>query len=191
MRSRNRETRRAQLLLLGAVVLMSSTNVASEPTAEPRSFTSPSRGYVLEYPSTWHVLQRSLPTLYIVNFPLSERVHAVTLPPGGASIAVVPASAGTVTAEQWAARDLKPGINRLSETKVILKRRSTGAPLDITEVDQTRGRAGSEFEEVNCYFAVSGHLFAGRLMYWKGDAKAARYRQTLHEVIESVRLSGE
>jgi hypothetical protein len=158
-----------------------------DPVAAVKTFTSVQGKYIVDYPSTWHVLERSLPTLYIVNFPPPQRVHAVTLPQGGASIAVVPPPNGVVGAEQWAARDLKPGMDLVSKANLVLTKRVAGAPLEVTEVHLTWERPAPEFETVDCYFVISGHLFAGRLTYWKGDSKAAEYRRTLHEVIESLR----
>jgi hypothetical protein len=163
---------------------------AADRAAAVKTFTSIQAGYVVDYPSEWRVQDRSLPTLYIVNFPASERVHAVMLPPGGASIAVVPPPSGVLDAEQWAARDLKPGMDVVSKANVVLRRRATGAPLDATEVDLTWDRPAPEFETLDCYFSISGHLFVGRLTFWKGDSKAAEYRQTLHEVVESLNLTG-
>jgi hypothetical protein len=43
------------------------------------------KGYVVDYPDTWHVMLKSVPTLYIANFLPSMRVRAVVLPEGGAS----------------------------------------------------------------------------------------------------------
>jgi len=109
------------------------------------------------------------------------------LPEGGASIAVLPAPARVLDAEQWAAQDLKPLMNQASKAKVPLQSlASGGASLEITEVVLGWG-SRPEFEQVNCYFTVSGKLFAARLIYRKGDARAEEYRRTLHELIQSLR----
>ena len=159
---------------------------AAGPLEDLKTFTSTAGRYVVEYPSNWHVVLRSLPTLYIENLPPAQHVRAV-LPKGGVSISVVPPRAGILDAEQWAARDLKPRMTRLSKSSFVLKSRTTGGSLDITEVVLAWGLPGAEYERVDCYFTVSGRLYAGRLTYWKGDARAPEYRQTLHAVIESLK----
>lgn len=178
--------RRIALWRLVALLLPWVIGYSADPVAAVKTFTSIRGGYVVDYPSTWQVLDRSLPTLYIVNFPPSHRIHAVTLPRGGASIAVVPPPSGVLNAEQWSARDVKPGMSTLSKANIVLTRPATGASLNVTQAELTWGRPGVEFENVNCYFVVSGHLFVGRLTYWKGDSKAAEYLRVLHEVIESL-----
>ena len=158
---------------------------------QTKTFTSATAGYVAQYPDTWYVLERSLSTLYIVNFPPSQRVRAVTLPSGGASIAVVPPPQGTANAEQWAKRDLKPGMVLVSKTNNQLKSSDSDAPIEVTEMQLTRGLHGPDLYNVDCYFTVGGHLFAGRLTYWSGDSKAQEYLETLRHVIRSLRVSSE
>jgi hypothetical protein len=51
--------------------------------------------------------------------------------------------------------------------------------------------AGGQYEDVDCYFEIGGKLFAGRLIYWRGDAKANQHRQALHQMIERMRLLEE
>ncbi len=185
MKTRKAPRRPVPWLILSPLLLCA----AAGPLAAMKTFTSIQAGYVVHYPSTWRVQDRSLPTLYIVNFPSSLRVHAVMLPPGGASIAIMPAPNGVLSAEQWAARDLKPGMDVVSKANVVLRRRATGTPLDATEVDLVWERPAPEFENLNCYFAISGHLFVGRLTYWRGDSRAAEYRETLHGVVESLNVT--
>jgi hypothetical protein len=176
--------------ILLAPLLPLMVTFGADSTETTKTFTSTRARYTVDYPRSWHVLDRALPTLYVVNFPPSQSVHAVTLPPGGASIAVVPPPTGVLDAEGWATRDLLPGRKVVSKGNVVLKLRVTGTPLDVTEVDVAWESPSPKFEDLDCYFVISGHLLAGRLTYWQGDSRAAEYRQTLHKVIESLRQVG-
>lgn len=160
---------------------------ASDPLAHVRRFVSVKGGYTVDYPDTWHVMDRSMPTLYIVNFPPPKRVRAVVLPEEGASIAIVPPPDGVSDAGRWLSRDLKPLTEEVSKTRLDLRTADTREPLDTTEVVLRWGSPGPQFEGVNSYFLASGHLLSARLTYWKGDTRAPEYRETLHRIIESLR----
>jgi hypothetical protein len=152
-----------------------------------REFSSRSANYDVEYPATWTPVLRSLPTLYIVNFPPSKRVRAIVLPEGGASIAVVSAPTGVSNSEQWLARDAKPLTQIVSVSKVAISA-PNGAHVDTMEALLTWPVPNPMFEGVNSYIAVGGHLFSGRLTYLKGDANAPQYLDTLRRVLGSLRL---
>src|SRR5580698_7084434 len=111
------------LRYLCPILLVSSqclADLTDAQTADLQTFASSTGGYLVKYPETWHQFPPRLPTLFIVNFPPSQRAHAVVLPEGGASIAVTPAPIGVSNAEEWYARDIKPGMHPVSRTNIVL-----------------------------------------------------------------------
>ncbi len=151
-------------------------------------FVSTVASYVVYYPESWYILQPDLRTLYIINFPPSQRVKAVVLPEGGASIAIVPPPNGATTIEEWIRRD---GTTRTRVSRVFLTitTMASSKPLPVTEVMSQWGDTREESEEVDSYFEISGHLFGARLIYWKGDPSREEYRRVLHKMLETITLT--
>jgi hypothetical protein len=153
-----------------------------------RPFVSETAGYAVYFPDSWHILPPDLPTLYIVNFPPSQRARAVILPKGGAAIGVVPPPKGVATIEDWVKKDTTRAVVE-SKDYLTLTRKDSGEPLQVTEVVSRRNDTGEENGGVDCYFEVSGHLFVARLIYWQGNPNVESYRQVLHKIIESLILT--
>jgi hypothetical protein len=154
-----------------------------------KRFVSREGGYVVYFPETWQELFPGSPTLEIVNFPPSQRVRAVVLPDAGASISVAPAPKNTTVIDEWIANNFQPGEVK-SKTPVTLPRAASRERLQVTEVEWQEDSTGIAMQGVDCYFKISGHLFLGRLEYWKGNTNSTRYLQLLHDMLERISLTG-
>jgi len=161
------------------------------PLAEGwKEFVSVSAGYVAYYPPSWRLLGADLPTLYVVNFPASRQERGNLLPPGGASIAVVPPRRPTNSIDAWIAHDIR-GTNERIRSAIQLKRAVSGTSIQVTEVVSTWGLRGDENESMGCYFEISGKLLAVQLDYLRGDQNARQYAEVLHRIVEEIRLLNE
>lgn len=141
------------------------------------------------YPPGWYVFPPlNAPEMNIYNFAFSRSGGAV-LPNGGASIALLTPPKGIASEEQWIDRNSKHEKDQAKE-RLVLRHAGSDAPIQVTQVISRSDGDGSgeQFEGVDCYFEMSGKLFAARLTYWKGDPKSENYRQTLHGVIQRVTL---
>jgi hypothetical protein len=175
------------LFSLGSV----STDVpGQEPAKQWKEFVSRFGGYVAYFPESWQVLVPGAPTLEVVNFPPSQRVRAVVLPDGGASISISTAPVGTTKIDQWISHDFRFGEQQ-SKNQRILRRAASKQQLQVIEVVWHEDSTGVVMEGVDCYFEISKHLFLGRLEYWKGDRSAMQYRAMLHQIVERTRLIKE
>jgi len=162
---------------------------AAPPPPSWKEFLSKDGGYIAYYPSGWHVFPPSnIPQMVIYNFPFSRSGGGV-LPNGGASIAVLAPPKGVTSEKQWIDRNGKHAKNQARE-RLVLRHVRSDAPIQVTQVISRSDDDGSDdqFEGVDCYFEISGRLFAARLTYWKGDPKSEDYRQTLHGVVQRVAL---
>jgi len=165
------------LLLLGRLA-------AGQAPRGWQEFTSPQGGYIVAYPKTWHLLEPSLPTLYISNFAPSRRVRGVIVPENGATISIVSSPVGIRDIGQWIEKD--SAISRVkSRNSIALQRPQPQVPLKIVEVifESIEGP-----DTASWYFEASGRLLVANLSYWKEDPKAEAYRHVLRGVIESVRI---
>lgn len=107
--------------------------------------------------------------------------RAVILPEKGALIGVVPAPAQVATIEDWVNFDGR--VDKQESKNSITLRRASGASLLVTEAIS---QSLEGMETIGCYFEMLGHLFVGRVTYWKGASAAGQYREVLHEVIENT-----
>ena len=165
--------------------LLVSFAAATPATDVPKGwheFVSGKGGYVAYYPGSWHVLEPSLPTLYISSFRPSEAVTAVIVPDHGATIGVAPPPAGVTSIAQWITRD-RAVTPVLSEKSFTLPRPGPNPPLRVTEVafEPVEGPG-----TVSWYFDLSGHLLVANLSYWNGDPNAARFRQVLRDIVRTI-----
>ncbi len=96
---------------------------------------------------------------------------------------------GVGSPQQWIDRNARSQIAQ-TRTEITLHRAGSGAALRVIEVVAVSWSDSDsyQYEDVDCYFEIEGKLFAGRLVYWRGDPKANERRQTLHRIIERMRL---
>lgn len=147
-------------------------------------FVSTEAGYKTYYPPGWYRFPPlSAATLNIYNYPF-ERSGGGAIPDHGASIAIVPSPRSVATIDEWINADRRLGRQESKEL-LSLRRSWSSEPLPVSEVVH---EAAEGEESVGCYFQISGHLFVGRLIYWKGDAGAPRLRSVLHEVVGNTSL---
>ena len=158
-----------------------------QPTKGWRKFVSADGGYVAYFPEPWHVLAPDEPTLYVVNFPPSQRVRAVIRPDKGASISITPAPNGMAGIEEWISHNFR-SAEQQSKNPITLQTSDSKQQMPVTEVVWHEDSTGVVEEGVDCYFEISKHLFLARLEYWKGDSSALHYREVLHQMVERTSL---
>jgi hypothetical protein len=96
---------------------------------------------------------------------------------------------GVGSSQQWIDRNARSQMAQ-TRTEITLHRAGSAAPIQVIEVVSAgwSDSASNQYQDVDCYFEIEGRLFAGRLEYWRGDPKANERRQTLHRMIERMRL---
>jgi hypothetical protein len=173
--------------LASGCVFWSAVGLALAPGTgvELETYTSRQGAFSAQYPSSWHVLPPPGAMLDIVSFPLSRRVAGSIIPSGGARLVLLNRPDSISDVEAWI-RFNASGNERLSRSVVVLRRVSTGEELSATDVISEWSDGEMRYENVDCYFDISGHLFDGRLTYWRSDSKAPAYRKVLHGIVESV-----
>jgi hypothetical protein len=107
------------------------------------------------------------------------------MPHGGARIILMAKPDSVPDVDSWI-RFNTSGTGTISRVPVILRRASSGADLRTAEVTFGWADGKKQYETVDCYFEISGHLFYSRLTYWKGDSKASGYRQVQHAVVQRI-----
>lgn len=154
------------------------------------TFRSHSHGFSVRYPATWYPLILS-DVFYIESFPPSKAVRGARLPQGGAGIKVLVPSQ-TVADEQKLPVNLEDWVALSLNRRHIISRRSLevrdGAhALAITEVRTACCAVPPIEESTDWYFEVGGRMFVGTVFYWQGDPKADTWRETLKDVVLSLR----
>ena len=179
---------------LGSVCLLFWTlAAAAQPLALPNRFDNRPYRFSVSYPSGWwpEILSH---VFYIESFPPSRAVRAARIPPGQAGIQVVTASqAGTRhraapdSIDEWAAR-LQVGNKLESRGPFSVAddhRTLTGLEVvSISEEDPPR-------EQIEWFFTLRGRIFMATVFYWKGDSRAAEWRDTLRQVALSIKSTSK
>jgi hypothetical protein len=147
-----------------------------------QEFVSRQGGYAVHFPKSWHVLAPPVPTLYICNFPPSQRVPAVIVPQNGATISVTPPPVGVDSAEQWIG-GVSAAIRVRSRKSTQLQMAAPAPPLHIDEVIylSTEGP-----DTTSWYFDVSGRVLRANLSYWEGDPREGEYRRVLADIVRTI-----
>lgn len=163
--------------------LLISASAAAAPASDvPKGwleFASEQGSYVAYYPSSWHILEPKLTTLYICSFPPSQAVRAVIVPENGATISIAPPPPGVRDVAQWVASDTAAHGVR-SRRLITLQRSGSNPALHVTEVifESIEGP-----DTTSWYFDLSGHLLVANLSFWKGNPNAENYRQVLRKIL--------
>jgi hypothetical protein len=171
------KTYRALLPALFAVGLF-----GAESPGDLQDFVSVQAGYAAHFPKSWHVLEPTMPTLYISSFPPFRAARAVIVPENGATISIVPPPEGVSGIKDWINRDSGPrgGISRAEIQVLNANSKST---LPITEIVR---ESIDGPDTVSWYFEFSGHLLKANLTYWSGDHSAGKYRQVLRNIVQTL-----
>ena len=172
------------------VAAVATPALGRSPEKAWRKFVSAENDYTCFFPGNWHPLPPDQGNLNVVSFPLSRRLRGSIVPYGGAQIFIAQRPDDVTDIESWIRHD-RFSADQMSRTRIVLERASPKQPLQLIEVISDWGESGSRFEDVNCYFEISGHFFKGSLSYWKDDPKSREYLAVLHKIVESVRVSGE
>ena len=158
-----------------------------------RTFRSKSSGYEVQYPISWYGdATGTTDTLNIDNFPASKAIRAVHIPAGGAEIMLAPAEAGgrrekPRTLEAWVEMD-NPRNSSLAKRTFDIE--GPRRMLSIIEVKKQCCAVPPFFESVHWYFEFEGRLFGALLTYWKDDQNVDKLRETLKQVVLTLRVTG-
>jgi len=159
--------------------------------ADLRTFRSETYGYIAQYPKGWYPdVTRTSDTLDIDSFPARKAVRAVHIPPGGAEIMLAPLEAVRQaemprTLADWITIDnRRPGV--VDERQLEID--SPDGRLSITEMKRDCCAVAPFSESVAWYFQLKGRPFKALLVYWKGDPNLDKLRQTLQQIVSSIRL---
>jgi hypothetical protein len=149
--------------------------------------------YTVQYPANWHP-QILEDIFYIENFPPSKAVRAVRLPNGGAGIRILTSS--------QIARGHRETLSTLDDLvtldmsgkkfaqKRILDLADGQETLSVVEVKTTC--CGSDvFDQTAWYFQIDGRMFVARLFCWQGDPNAEKFRDTLKQIVLSLKVIPE
>jgi hypothetical protein len=157
-----------------------------------QTFTSQRLGYSVSYPVDWRAEVVS-DVFYIENFPQSKAVRAVRLPAGGAGIKIL-LSDQTVhntaklpkTLEEFVKLDTSH--ERIEENR-HLEVADRAHRIPVLEVITECCAVAPYQESVAWYFELSGRMFVASLTYWQGEPRADTFRQTLKEIVLSLRVT--
>ena len=153
------------------------------------SFKSQTHGYALQYPQSWRP-QIASDIFSIYNFPASRAVRAVVLPEGGAGINVVTSS--------QAVRDPEKLPKSLDDLVALDNAHHRIIGRGTAEIDDGRRKLSvievkticcDDQESVKWYFEIDSHMFVARLFYWKVDPNADKLRETLKQIVLSLKVT--
>ena len=168
------------------------TSTIDVRAAELKAFESKTYGYLVQYPKEWYLDETtSTNTFHIDSFPPNKAVRAVHIPPGGAEIMLAPIDAVQQaemphTLADWMAMDNRRG--GLADERTLEIEMAHGR-LSISEVRRNCCAVPPYSESVAWYFQLEGRPFKALLIYWKGDPKVDKLRQTLRRIVASLRLT--
>lgn len=155
--------------------------VRLDAASEWRTFTSPEGDFTAAFPKNWNILPPLRSALDIVSFPLSKRERGSIIPQGGARVVLLERPIAVPDMETWV-RLSGVANDEVSRSSVVLRNGTSTHELRATEILSEWADGDIRYQNVDCYFEVSGRLFSARLT----DSKAAEYRRVLHGVVESV-----
>ena len=185
----------AGFLLWGLASLASATPQARgrvEPSSGvPTRFISERFGFSVKVPAGWPVFVGS-DTPVFFNFPPSELGPGLSLPKGGATIAMIAqedlhGKRRTATESEWAAeeaassRGVSTGHIEVPPTSGVSDAVTVSCDLAAYALDDQKQR------ELSVYWRFRGGLFAAHLRYVKGDPRAPQYESILLDVVRSIR----
>jgi hypothetical protein len=158
---------------------------------DAQTFESTAYRYSAQYPQGWYLDgTRPADTLTIDNFPASAAVHAVHLPRGGAEIGIRPAEASPARERP---QSLDAWINADTAGEEVASRKAVELQAGQEKVPATEVRGHDRgdapvFEWVDLYFKIEGRMFRATLIYWQGNPNAGELRETLRQVIKTLRV---
>jgi hypothetical protein len=160
-------------------------------SAEAQSFESIAYRYSVQYPQGWYLDgTRSTDTLTIDNFPASAAVHAVHLPRGGGEIEIRPAE---TSPGRERPQTLGAWIKADTAREDVTSKRAVDLEVGREKVPavEVRGHDRGDapvFEWVDWYFQIGNRMFQATLIYWQGNPKANEFRETMKQVVQTLRV---
>ena len=174
-------------------VVLSFSLLAKDRDSLSRSFSSTRDRFSVRYPEKWRLISKGGEEFGIFNFPARKAQRAVVLPPGGAYIAII------VPTKFMSLGDSEP--QTLGEwvklgtryTEVVRSRRELecvidGSPRRVVEVVTQCCKIAPFFEAVEWYFSVDKRFFVATAQYWQGDPNAAKLRQLMQEIVQTMKV---
>jgi len=156
-------------------------------------YASPKRQFSAFYPPGWHLLKPDFGILQAINFPDSERVGGVVIPPTGAIITAGPTGYPGKTINDVVVASLvgTDGAPILDQTLLTDGLGPDGCPT-LREV-QTYLNLGSPvhpvLERSTSYFCqVHGRIFSVNIEYYRGNKDAAMLESLAREVSMTLRI---
>jgi hypothetical protein len=179
----------ARVCLFVALVLIFLPGSA-DSVGLSKSFESAIYRYSVEYPDGWYIdATRTADTLDIDNFPASSAVYAVHLPRGGAKITLRPLEAirkreAPLTLDSWVKADSSHEDATATRTFDLEINHKV---VPVTEVCAHEDGEPPVFEWVDWYFQIGGRRFQATVLYWRGDSRADELRETLRQIVVSLK----
>jgi len=152
-----------------------------------KTFKNEKNRYTITYPTSWHLLDDTIDTLTIVNFPPDRRVKGVVMPPSGAGITVVPAPPGIAGISAWEEKDLL-GSTPLNRQRISAKGRTTGACSQLVQTEWESEEGPDTYSHQTVYYCASGNrLYRVELSNWRGNPNQTQLQKTALRMVLSLR----
>jgi len=156
------------------------------------TFKNPSQGYTLQHPLSWHT-QIASDIFSIVNFPPASAIRGTGLAKRGAGIHILTSSQAIRDPQKLpGSLDEFVALDNAHQNVIGKRTVQIGDGHQMLMVIEAKTICCDPTQEsVNWYFEINDHMFVGSVFYWQGDPDADKLRETLKQVVLSLRIIPE